>query len=105
MTDEEGPGDRHPGATTTTTSRRQRTDPGQAIRATRRTGTMARSVAYAPDVDGVGRGRWLHVVPACPHCGRAHHHLIDTEHGGKRRAGCRRGSYVVEPVVICDGAE
>lgn len=87
-----------PGNRPTQTSRRQRTDPGQSIRETRRATILARSIAYPPT--GAGRSLWVHVVPRCPYgCGTAHVHRAGPD-GGRRRAGCGLGAYVVQPLVV-----
>jgi hypothetical protein len=84
-------------------SRHQRTDPGQVIAATRRATIPARSIAYPPP--NAGRSQWMHVVPRCPFgCRTAHVHRAGPE-GGRRRAGCGRGSYVVEPWAVREVSE
>jgi hypothetical protein len=84
-----------PGAIIDMTRARQAAGLAQAIRATRRATTTARSVAYPP----IGpRAQWLHVVGRCPFCRGGHVHRAGPE-GGRRRAGCGLGSYVVEPWI------
>lgn len=53
------------------------------------------AVAYPP---AGHRRHWLFIVAPCFACGGAHAHRGGQD-GGLRRAGCGRGSYVVQPRV------
>lgn len=99
---ENGAGVDTPDAAPTKISHRQAPDHYKAIAATRRASILAKSIAYPP----VGtRALWLHVVPRCPYgCSSGHVHRGPRE-GGRRRAGCDLGSYVVEPWVIREVSE
>ena len=51
------------------------------------------SIGYPP---GGKRHRWLLIVQTCPTCRATHHHFSPGPHGGIRRAGCGRGSYLLK---------
>lgn len=56
---------------------------------------VARAEAYPP---AGRRSKWLLLVKNCVFCGYAHAHRGGAD-GGLRSSGCRRGEYILLPVV------
>lgn len=76
--------------TTSEMDRSRRRRPRQPI--------VVTAVAYPP---AGRRSMWLLLVLSCPFCAeRGVHAHRGARYGGLRRAGCRRGEYLVTPISV-----